>query len=142
MGATHPAMKTQTKKIWIIGGIIVVYLLLMSVQRWRSESRLAQLPGDDIVGSGRPVLLELGASWCGPCRQMAPILVELSREQDAFLVGHIDIDAAAEKARQYGVEAIPLLLFFDGAGNILYRQEGFMAKEQILKKWDTLGVGG
>jgi thioredoxin 1 len=95
----------------------------------------------DDSSRGRPRLLDLGASQCIPCKMMAPILDEL---KDAYLgrldVEFIDVRQNPNAAAPYGVESIPTQIFFDAAGKEIYRHQGFIAKEDILKKWQELGI--
>jgi len=92
-------------------------------------------------GAGRPRLLDLGATKCIPCKMMAPILDELKEQYAGRLdVEFVDVWQNPDAARRHGVESIPTQIFFDGAGKELYRHEGFIAKDDILKKWQELGV--
>jgi thioredoxin 1 len=72
---------------------------------------------------------------------MAPILEELRKDYAGRLtVDFIDIKLSPELAQAYSVQLIPTQIFFDANGSELFRHEGFYAKEDILKKWKTLGV--
>lgn len=89
-----------------------------------------------------PRLLDLGAKKCVPCKMMAPILEELTKEYAGIMeVEFIDvwIKENAEKAQQYNIQAIPTQIFFDADGRELWRHEGFISKDDILKKWKELG---
>jgi thioredoxin 1 len=89
-----------------------------------------------------PKLLDLGAKKCIPCKMMAPILDELTTKYEGiFDVEFIDVwqPENKEKARQYGIRTIPTQIFFDAKGKELWRHEGFISKEDILKKWEELG---
>ncbi len=90
-----------------------------------------------------PKLVDLGAKGCIPCKKMAPILDELTEEyKGVFDVVFIDVwkpENQAE-ARKYGIKSIPTQIFFDAKGKELGRHEGFLSKEDILKKWQELGV--
>ena len=71
---------------------------------------------NEIVTARRPALVEFGATWCGPCRQLAPVFEDLAAEYgDEVLVAAIDVDQAQEIAIRYGVRAVPtVVLFRDG----------------------------
>jgi len=90
-----------------------------------------------------PKLVDLGAKACIPCKKMAPILEELTTEyKGVFDVEFIDVwqPENQEKAKTYGIKSIPTQIFLDSKGKELGRHEGFIAKEDILKKWQALGV--
>ena len=88
-----------------------------------------------------PRLVDLGAGKCIPCKMMAPILEQLRHEYDGKLqVDVYDVWEDPHYAKQYGVRVIPTQVFYDAAGQELWRHEGFMAKEDILAKWKELGV--
>jgi thioredoxin 1 len=89
-----------------------------------------------------PKLVDLGAKACVPCKRMAPILDELAAEyKGVFDVEFIDVwkPENQEKAKTYGIKSIPTQIFLDAKGKELGRHEGFIAKEDILKKWQDYG---
>lgn len=88
-----------------------------------------------------PKLLDLGAGKCIPCKAMAPILEDLKKEYAGRLhVEFIDVWQNPDTAKQYGVEIIPLQIFYSADGKELFRHTGFFGKEDILGKWKELGV--
>lgn len=88
-----------------------------------------------------PMLLDLGADKCVPCKMMAPILDELKKEYDGRLnVVFTDVWKNPDEASKYGIRLIPTQIFFDASGRELFRHEGFISKEDILAKWKELGV--
>jgi thioredoxin 1 len=95
------------------------------------------------VEQALPKLVDLGAKACIPCKKMAPILDELTTEyKGVFDVEFIDVwmPENQEKAKAYGIKSIPTQIFLDAKGKELARHEGFISKEDILKKWQELGV--
>jgi thioredoxin 1 len=65
--------------------------------------------------SKQPVLLDFWASWCGPCRMVAPSIEKIANEQTAVKVGKVNVDEEGDLAMKYGVMSIPtLILFKDG----------------------------
>ena len=88
-----------------------------------------------------PRLLDLGAGKCIPCKLMAPILEELKIEFAGRIhVEFFDVHEDPDLITKYGVSIIPTQIFFDALGKELFRHEGFMSKEDILAKWQELGV--
>jgi len=100
----------------------------------------AQLGAAD-VQSALPRLVDLGAGKCIPCKQMKPILADLTREYaDQFSVVFIDVWENREEGPKYGIRMIPTQIFYGADGKELFRHEGFYAKKDILAKWRELGV--
>lgn len=88
-----------------------------------------------------PKLLDLGADKCIPCKMMAPILEQLKEEYAGRMaVEFIDVWKNPDAGKQHGVEMIPTQIFVDADGRELFRHTGFIGKEDILNKWDELGV--
>ncbi|HEV2094441.1 MAG TPA: thioredoxin [Rubrobacter sp.] len=90
----------------------------------------------EVLGSGRPVLVDLWAAWCGPCRVVGPIVDEIAGERAGSLdVFKLDVDANPEVAIRYGVSSIPTLLVFrDGAE--VGRVVGALPKARIEAELD------
>ncbi|MFH1706971.1 MAG: thioredoxin family protein [Planctomycetota bacterium] len=88
-----------------------------------------------------PVLVDLGAGKCIPCKMMAPILEELKQEYTGQLdVKFIDVWVNPDAAAPYNIKIIPTQIFYDAGGRELFRHEGFFAKADILAKWKELGT--
>ncbi len=86
---------------------------------------------EEVINSGEPVLLDFWASWCGPCKMIAPSVASVA---DKFAgkvkVGKINVDEQPELAMQYKVSGIPTLLMFKG-GSEVGRSVGYIPEEEI-----------
>jgi thioredoxin 1 len=90
---------------------------------------------------GKPFLVDFGANSCVPCRQMRPILKEVGKEYSGKAgVLVIDIYKYQNLAREYKVQMIPTLVFFDGKGKEVFRHIGMLEKEKIVAKLKEIGM--
>ena len=76
-------------------------------------------------------LIDFWATWCGPCRMLAPILEELSGQHPELKIVKVDVDENRELALRYGIESIPTLLVFKG-GQVADRSVGLVSPQEIL----------
>jgi thioredoxin 1 len=90
---------------------------------------------EEVLQSKVPVLVEFGAVWCGPCRQLEPILEELFKTWDGKIrLAKIDIDQCVETTLQYQVMSVPtLILFIDGHAR--QRVSGKQPRDRIIEKF-------
>jgi thioredoxin len=66
----------------------------------------------EVLDSSSPVLVDFSAAWCGPCKQLAPIVEDLAKEYDGRLkVAKIDVEESQQTAMKYGIMSVPTLLF-------------------------------
>ena len=78
-----------------------------------------------------PLVVDFWATWCGPCRMMAPIIEELAKENEGkCVVGKCDVEENEELATEYGIRNIPTILFFK-QGEVVEKVVGFQQKPKI-----------
>lgn len=87
----------------------------------------------EVVNSGKPILVDFWAAWCGPCKRQAPVLEELAEE--GYNVGKIDVDENPNLASAYGVMSIPTLIFFKN-GREEKRLVGLQTKDTLKSLFD------
>lgn len=92
-----------------------------------------------IIQGGAPVVVDFWATWCGPCRMVAPIVEELAKEYEGRVnIGKYDVDeAGGDMAAEFGIRSIPTLLFFKG-GQLVDRQVGATTRDALKAKIDAL----
>ena len=92
--------------------------------------------------SGKPVLVDFGANSCLPCRQMRPVLKEVGTEySEKAKILVIDVYKYQNLAREYKVQLIPTLVFFDSKGKEVFRHVGVLDKDKIITKLKEIGMG-
>ena len=86
---------------------------------------------EEVLSSSLPVLVDFWASWCGPCRMLAPTVEEIAEEYEGKVkVGKVNVDDEMQLAQTYGISSIPTLLLFEN-GEVKNQVVGFVPKKSI-----------
>ena len=91
---------------------------------------------EEVANSPVPVLIDLWAPWCGPCRMMAPVIDEIAESAEGFKVGKVNVDVQMEIAASLRVRSIPTLVVFKN-GEVVAKSIGVQSKEEVLKLLDA-----
>ena len=86
----------------------------------------------EVLKSADTVLLDFWATWCGPCRMVAPIVEEIAAENPGITLGKINVDEEMELAMQFGIVSIPTLVVMKD-GQMVNKAVGYVPKKEILK---------
>lgn len=98
-------------------------------------------PVDRARNSGKPTMVEFGASGCRPCDMMQPILADLRKKyRERLNVVFVQVRQDQILAARYGIRSIPVQAFFDGTGKEVFRHVGFYPQEQVEKVLEKLGI--
>ena len=149
----------QTWRVAVVVVLIVAIIGVISAKRNQMDKAAngdssadllgkvtnGQLPAEykleNLTRKGTPVLIDIGAETCIPCKLMAPILDELKEELKGRIMVHfLNLDAFPKLADEYKISIKPTQIFYDASGEERFRHEGFFSKDDILTKWKELGV--
>lgn len=91
----------------------------------------------DVLQASQPVLVDFWATWCGPCRQIAPLIDELAGKYEGTVrIGKVNVEDHPELAQRYGINAIPTLLLFKD-GQIVEQFQGIPARTRLEAALDS-----
>ena len=93
---------------------------------------------DQVLAEGKPVVVDFWATWCGPCRALAPTIEALAAEYEGrVIIGKCDVDEAADLPVKFGIRNIPTVLFFKD-GELVDKQVGAAQKQVYVDKINAL----
>ncbi len=92
----------------------------------------------EAISSGKPVVVDFWAEWCGPCRMVGPIIEDLAKEYEGkAIIGKLNVDENSDTPMKYGIRNIPTILFFKD-GELVDKQIGATQKAAFVSKLEAL----
>ena len=102
------------------------------------ETKITSSNFETLKNGELPLVVDFWATWCGPCRMIAPIIEELAKEYDGKInVGKCDVEECDDIAAEFGIRNIPTILFFKG-GEIVDKMVGAASKSKTEEKFKAL----
>lgn len=112
--------------------------LLTIKEKLKMEVTITTENFESLKNGEKPLVVDFWATWCGPCRAIAPYIEELAKEYDGkIVVGKCDVEENDDIVMEFGVRNIPTILFFKN-GEVVDRLVGGQSKAAIQKKFETL----
>lgn len=103
------------------------------------EDKTIQAPITKANVAGQPTVIDFYATWCGPCKELAPIMEQAEKKYDGKInFNKVDVDLQPEMAQKYNVQSIPTLVFLDANGEIIEQSVGFIDSQVLDSKIQQL----
>lgn len=129
-------MKTSLKIVTLILAVALLTACGSTPEKQTEGGQVIHVTKDTfdevVMQSGKTVLLDFWASWCGPCQTIAPYLEEIAQERSDVLICKINVDEEPELATQFGVSSIPMLVVISD-GRVIQQSVGARPKSEIEK---------
>ena len=95
---------------------------------------------NQMIASGKPVMIDFGATWCGPCKALAPRIEEIEKEYEGrAMIGTADVDECSDLAAKFRIRNVPTVLFFKaGSDAPVDKSVGLVDKETLTEKLNAL----
>ncbi|MBR1549674.1 MAG: thioredoxin [Bacteroidales bacterium] len=95
---------------------------------------------NEMIASGKPVMIDFGATWCGPCKALAPRIEEIEKEYEGkAMIGTADVDECSDLAAKFRIRNVPTVLFFKAGSDMpADKSVGLVAKETLTDKLNAL----
>lgn len=90
----------------------------------------------EVIENEKTVLLDFFASWCGPCKMLAPVVEEVAEERDDIMVGKVDIDEEMELVQKFKIMSVPTLVVLKN-GQLIHKSAGVVSKREIMELLST-----
>lgn len=112
--------------------------IINNKRKYKMEVTITTENFESLKNGDKPLVVDFWATWCGPCRAIAPYIAELAEEYDGkVVVGKCDVEENDDIVMEFGIRNIPTILFFKN-GEIVDRLVGGQSKSAIQKKFDAL----
>lgn len=89
----------------------------------------------EVLDSHKPVIVDFWATWCGPCKMLAPVLSQIAEERADIKVGKVNIDEEPELATEFRIVSIPTVMLFKD-GKSVQTEIGYRSKEQLMEAFN------
>jgi len=89
----------------------------------------------EVLNSDKPAIVDFWATWCGPCKMLAPVLAEIAEERADIKVGKVNIDEEPELATEFRIASIPTVMLFKD-GKSVQTEIGYRSKDQLMEAFN------